>query len=132
MESIEIRVDVGGSHDSSAACNLEERKFLPETHFENELINEGTADEILSIWSKTIADCIKKVIHFKVNGIGFAMPVPFDYVKGIPLFKSENRKYENIYGINIPKLLRKLLYIYNNFPIRFLTMQQRLQLVRIG
>lgn len=132
MESITIGVYVGGSHDSSEACNLGERKFLPETHFENELINEGTADEILSIWSKTIADCIKKVIHFKVNGIGFAMPVPFDYVKGIPLFKSENRKYENIYGLNIPKLLRKLLYIYNNFPIRFLTMQQRLQLVRIG
>lgn len=55
-----------------------------------------------------------------VVGIGFAMPGPFDYVKGIPLFKGENGKYENIYGIDVPAELRKYLSLSEDFKIRFI------------
>ncbi len=120
MKTIAIGVDVGGSHVSCAACHLEARKYLSETHSENKLDNQGSADEILGVWAKTIEDCIKKVKNTEVTGIGFAMPGPFDYVKGIPLFEGENKKYENIYGLDVPKNLRKLLCLGDDFPIRFI------------
>lgn len=120
MINIAIGVDVGGSHVSCAACDLDEKKYLAETHSENKLNNQGSAEEILEIWSKTISESIKKVNQDNVTGIGFAMPGPFDYVKGIPLFEGENKKYENIYGLDIPKLLRNSLELDERFPIRFI------------
>jgi glucokinase len=120
MKTVAIGVDVGGSHVSCAACNLEKRKYLPETHSENKLDNQGSSDEILGIWAKTIAECIEKAKPAEIAGLGFAMPGPFDYYKGIPLFKGENKKYENIYGLDVPKLLRRLLGLDENFHIRFI------------
>lgn len=120
MKKIAIGVDVGGSHVSCAACDLEEKKYLHETHSENKLDNQGSADEILEIWANTISDCMKKVSPTEISGIGFAMPGPFDYVKGIPLLKGENMKYDNIYGLDIPKILQQKLGLDENFPIRFI------------
>ncbi len=55
-----------------------------------------------------------------VVGLGFAMPGPFDYENGIPLFTGDNNKYENIYGINVSKILIQLLGFPDEFPIRFM------------
>ena len=118
MKRIAIGVDVGGSHVSCAACDLEEGKYLPETYSENKLDNQGPAEEIFGIWAKTIAECIKKAKPAEITGIGFAMPGPFDYVNGIPLFKGKNKKYENIYGLDVPKSLQTLLGLDKSFPIR--------------
>ena len=41
-----------------------------------------------------------KVPLENVKGIGFAMPGPFDYVKGICYIQGV-AKYENLYGINV-------------------------------
>ena len=51
MGSIAIGVDVGGSHVSCAACNILEKKYLPETFSESDLDNQGTAEEIIDVWS---------------------------------------------------------------------------------
>lgn len=120
MRKFAIGVDVGGSHVSCAACNLDEKKYLPETFSENELDNQGTADKIIGIWSRTIQKTIEKVGIENVKGIGFAMPGPFDYANGIALFKGDNKKYENIYGLNVPDALRENLCLPHNFPIRFI------------
>lgn len=120
MKTIAIGVDVGGSHVSCAACNIDEKKYLPETFSENDLDNQGTRDEIIGIWSRTIQSTIDKVGLENVCGIGFAMPGPFDYTNGIALFKGNNKKYENIYGLNVPEALRKALNLPENFPIRFI------------
>ena len=55
-----------------------------------------------------------------IQGVGFAMPGPFDYVKGIPLFTGENGKYENINGIDVPVELRNYLGLSADFKIRFI------------
>ena len=120
MGSIAIGVDVGGSHVSCAACNILEKKYLAETFSESDLDNQGEADEIIGIWSATIQSTIDKVGLENVSGIGFAMPGPFDYANGIAKFQGNNKKYENIYGLNVPEALRKKMNLPDNFPIRFI------------
>ncbi|MGQ7871343.1 ROK family protein [Sunxiuqinia sp. sy24] len=119
-QQIAIGVDVGGSHISCAAFNLNEKSYLPETFAESDLDNHGPADEIIAVWSKTIACSIEAVGLENLSGIGFAMPGPFNYEKGIPLFSGENNKYENIYGLDVPAALRKSLNLPADFPIRFI------------
>ena len=120
MGSIAIGVDVGGSHVSCAACNILEKKYLTETFSESDLDNQGPAEEIIDVWSKTIQATIDKVGFENVSGIGFAMPGPFDYANGIARFKGNNKKYENIYGLNVPDALRKKMNLPDSFPIRFI------------
>ncbi|MDO9254016.1 MAG: ROK family protein [Bacteroidales bacterium] len=120
MKKIAIGVDVGGSHVSCAGCNLAGKKYLPETHSENELDNQGSAEEIISVWAKTIKETMLKTSVEKIAGIGFAMPGPFDYVNGVALFKGNNKKYENIYGLNVPLAIRKVLGLPSGFPVRFI------------
>jgi glucokinase len=120
METIAIGVDIGGSHVSCAACNLSERKYLLETHAENKIDNQGSSEEIINTWAATIRETIQKVKARDVAGIGFAMPGPFDYVNGTALFKGNNQKYENIYGVNVPAALREKMNLRENLPIRFI------------
>ena len=120
MKKIAIGVDVGGSHVSSAAFDLAAKKYLKNTFAENDLDNHAEADLIIESWGKTIKKTIDMVGVEHVSGIGFAMPGPFDYGKGIPLFTGENNKYEKIYGLNVPDALRQYLGLSTDFPIRFI------------
>jgi glucokinase len=120
MSSLAIGVDIGGSHVSCAACNITEKRYLLETFSECDLDNQATAEEIINIWSSTIQKTIDKVGLENVAGIGFAMPGPFDYANGIAMFKGNNKKYENIYGLNVPDALRRKMNLPENFPIRFI------------
>jgi len=120
MKKLAIGIDIGGSHISCAACNIDKKKYLPETFSEKDLDNQGTSDEIFNVWRRTIQSTINKVGMGKVSGIGFAMPGPFDYVNGIAMFKGNNKKYENLYGIDVPAVLRKALSLPSDFPIRFI------------
>ncbi len=120
MRTIAIGVDIGGSHVSCAACNIDEKKYLPETFSESDLDNQGTVEEIIGAWSRTIQRTIDKVGLENVSGIGFAMAGPFDYANGIALFKGNNKKYENIYGLNVPDALRNKMNLTDDFPVRFI------------
>ena len=48
------------------------------------------------------------------------MPGPFDYVKGIAMFQGNNKKYENIYGLDVSAALSKEMNLKENIPIRFI------------
>jgi len=119
-KKIAIGVDIGGSHISCAAFDLIEKKYLENVFAECELDNHAESEIIIACWGKTIQTTIEKCGKENVVGIGFAMPGPFDYENGIPLFTGENNKYENIYGINVPEKLRKYLDLPEEFPIRFI------------
>jgi glucokinase len=54
-----------------------------------------------------------------VRGIGFAMPGPFDYVKGISYIKGV-AKYENLYGVNVMEAVSSGLNVSDDFLIRFM------------
>ena len=119
-KSIAIGVDVGGSHVSCAAFDLSENKYLEHTHAENDLDNHAASDVIISIWGDTIKKSMDLAGSQHVEGIAFAMPGPFNYEKGIPMFTGENEKYENIYGLNVPDELRKYLGLPELFKVRFI------------
>jgi len=119
-KNIAIGVDIGGSHISCAAYNLETKQLLMKTFAESDLDNHGQPDEIIDSWGKTIKKCMKLAGDNKVDGIGFAMPGPFDYEKGISQFTGQNGKYENTYGLNVPVKLRKYLDLPEDFKIRFI------------
>jgi len=57
--------------------------------------------------------------HDSVKGIGFGMPGPFDYVKGISYIEGV-AKYENLYGINVMEAIAGKLRVPDGFPIRFM------------
>jgi glucokinase len=119
-KKLAVGVDIGGSHISCAVCNLDEKKYLPETFSESDLDNKGTSEEIIRVFGNTIRKTMDVAGSGNIAGIGFAMPGPFDYAKGIALFTGDNNKYENIYGLDVPKALRKFLKLQDSFPIRFI------------
>ncbi len=120
MKKIAIGVDVGGSHVSCMAYDLSEKKLLANTLSETDLNNQGMPDEVISAWGGVIKSTVDAVGIETVQGIAFAMPGPFDYLNGIPLFKGENGKYDNIYGINVPQKLRTYLNLDGDIPVRFI------------
>jgi len=119
-KQISIGVDVGGSHVSCMAFDLENKRLLEHTHAENDLDNHGQPAEIIDAWGKTIKKTMELAGAENIQGVGFAMPGPFDYVKGIPLFTGKNGKYENINGIDVPAELRNYLGLSADFKIRFI------------
>lgn len=118
-QNLAIGTDIGGSHISCAAIDLASGKILRETISEKEVNNQAPAIEIISTWADALRKCINKAPEGSVKGIGFAIPGPFDYVKGICLIKGVS-KYENLYGLNIGDAIRKSLNLPESFLVRFM------------
>ncbi len=118
-QNIAIGTDIGGSHISCAAVDLTSGIILKETFSQMPVNNQGKADEIISIWADALKLSLRKVNGNSLKGIGFAMPGPFDYVKGISLIRGV-AKYENLYGLNIGNAIKKSLHLPVNFSFRFM------------
>jgi glucokinase len=118
-KSIAIGTDIGGSHISCAAIDLVTRKILRETFTERAVNNQAQASMIISVWAEALSGALEKVPLEKVKGIGFAMPGPFDYVKGICYIRGV-AKYENLYGFNITDAISSSLDVPEDFLIRFM------------
>ena len=104
---IAIGVDVGGSHITSAAVDLKNLVIIPETTFSVKVDNKAEKDIILKKWSEAINKTILNASLKQHIDIGFAIPGPFNYKKGIALFEGDNDKYENLYSVSIPDALSK-------------------------
>jgi glucokinase len=116
---IALGADIGGSHISCAAIDLVTGKVLKETLTGREVNNQAKANVIISVWAEAISEVLKKVPLSEVKGIGFAMPGPFDYVKGISYIRGV-AKYENLYGFNIADAISSTLRVPEGFLIRFM------------
>ena len=116
---IAIGIDIGGSHISCGAVNMETNTLLPETCFEAKVDNKASADEILDSWVGAIRKTMDMVGKDSVTGIGFAIPGPFDYTKGIGLYEG-NEKYPNLYGVNVDNEIRSRLRLPSSMPVRFI------------
>jgi glucokinase len=117
--NIAIGTDIGGSHISCAAIDLLSGKIIRDTLTERPVDNQAAANVIIGAWSEALWSVLKKVSRKQVKGIGFAMPGPFDYVKGISYIRGV-AKYENLYGINISDAVSVNLGIQDGFLIRFM------------
>jgi glucokinase len=119
IKNIAIGVDVGGSHISCMAYDLRNKKLLDHTLSGSAVNNHATPKEIIETWARQISSTMELAGIEKVDGIGFAMPGPFDYEKGISLMDGKNDKYEKTYGMNVPLELRKTLDLGEDLKIRF-------------
>jgi glucokinase len=118
-QTLAIGVDIGGSHISCAAVDLQSFKIINETRTEREVDNKAEASKIIGVWVQSISDVIKKIPVNSLKGIGFGMPGPFDYVKGISYIKGV-AKYENLYGCNVKNAITDNLSFPYDFPVRFM------------
>lgn len=118
-KSIAIGTDIGGSHISCAAVDLVSGKIIRDTFTERAVNNQAQASEIIAVWAEALSGVLTRVPLEKVKGIGFAMPGPFDYVKGICFIRGV-AKYENLYGINIIDAISSSLEVPEDFFIRFM------------
>jgi glucokinase len=118
-QNFAIGVDIGGSHISCAAVDLVSYKILRETLTEEAVDNKAPAGEIIAVWAKALSRVMKKLPHGQIKGIGFGMPGPFDYVKGICYIKGV-AKYENLYGCNVKNAISESLNVPESFPVRFM------------
>lgn len=118
-KNIAIGADIGGSHITCAAIDLDSGKILRNTLAERAVNNQAPADDIIGVWADALAESLKKVPFENVKGIGFAMPGPFDYVKGICYIRGV-AKYENLYGVNVSEAIAKGLQVPDDFLIRFM------------
>lgn len=119
IQNIAIGADIGGSHISCAAVDLNTGKVLRDTFAERAVNNQAQAVQIISVWASCLAEVLKKISAENIKGIGFAMPGPFDYLNGICLIKGV-AKYENLYGFNIGDAIVSSLEIAENFEARFM------------
>ncbi|NLN29652.1 MAG: ROK family protein [Bacteroidales bacterium] len=118
-QNLAIGADIGGSHISCAAVDIVSLRIIRETLVEKDVNNKAPADEIISVWGNALSESISKIPREKLRGIGFGMPGPFDYVKGISYIKGVD-KYENLYGCNVKEEISKALNVAADFPIRFM------------
>lgn len=109
MKSYAIGADIGGSHISCALINLKEKSLLKDSIATQQVNNQATAGEILENWCIALQKTISLISKNDLVGVGFAMPGPFDYAKGIALFTKEVAKYEKLYGIDVAGELSKRL-----------------------
>ncbi|WP_185974388.1 ROK family protein [Litoribacter populi] len=99
-------IDIGGSHFTSGFVNLNQLKIYPQSLYRVELGSDGSAEEIIFTWARSI----EKVLHEKEfdGTIGIAFPGPFDYKNGISKIKTQG-KFQNLYGKNIKLMLSEKL-----------------------
>jgi len=118
-KNIAIGADIGGSHITCAAIDLVSGKILKDTLSERSVNNQAPAQEIIDVWADALAGSLRKLQLDNVKGIGFAMPGPFDYVKGICYIRGV-AKYENLYGVNVGEAIAGALKVPDDFLIRFM------------
>jgi len=118
-KNIAIGADIGGSHISCAAVDMNQHFILPESYTVKEVDNKGSAEEIINKWCDAISQTLSKIAVNEPVGIGLAMPGPFDYINGIGLFKGVE-KFENLYGVNVAEKIKLTLSFKNDIPVRFM------------
>ncbi|MDZ7633480.1 MAG: ROK family protein [Bacteroidales bacterium] len=119
LKNIAIGVDIGGSHITAVAVNMDNHSIIDGSRSESPVDNKAEPDEILGIWSDTLQKVLHKIPVIMPQGIGFAMPGPFDYVNGICLIKGVS-KYEKLYGVNVGKAISDRLGLPANCKVRFM------------
>jgi glucokinase len=92
----------------------------PTNYASQKVDNQGSADEILESWITALKASISKIEKSQLAGIGFAMPGPFEYNTGIARFTDANAKYQNLFGIDVGKYVKKKLDFISPLEVRFM------------
>ncbi|GHV22072.1 transcriptional regulator [Clostridia bacterium] len=116
MKDYFIGVDIGGSHISCALIDSGNGEIYNTEIQEAPVDSGGAASDILHSWQITIQKTLNEPVA--ISGIGFAIPGPFDYSRGICQIEGVC-KYDALYGINIREEIRKV-FPDRNKPVAFI------------
>ncbi|MFZ2287946.1 MAG: ROK family protein [Bacteroidales bacterium] len=119
LQNKAIGVDIGGSHITAVAVDMASHTIISGSRAESPVDNKAEADEILTVWTDTLKKVLSGMQIFNLRGIGFAMPGPFDYVRGICLIRGVP-KYEKLYGVNVGKAVASRLGLPCDCRVRFM------------
>lgn len=114
-----VGIDIGGSHITSALIDMETGDIESASVCTEKVDAKADSEAILSQWAKAVAGSLKGIHPEQLAGIGFAMPGPFDYEKGIALFERV-QKYEGLFNINVSRELRNRLDLNDDCPLRYM------------
>ena len=113
-----IGVDIGGSHITSGMFEHMDKYLIPNSIVTIPVDNGASKAEILSKWAEAIRQTIATGGVDQIEGIGLAVPGPFDYYNGTCLIRGV-QKFDSLYNVNVRDELSTRL----NFPsdqIRFI------------
>ncbi len=102
-----IGVDIGGSHVSCSMYEHSNICLISDTFTYRKVDSKGTASDILDTWALAILETVEKSFY-AVEGIGIAMPGPFDYYNGISKLVDLD-KLSSLYEVNIREALAERL-----------------------
>ncbi len=114
---LSIGVDIGGTHITCAALQIQEGRLLEETRARATYSHEASAETILQSWAQALNQTLSLVDTTQLAGIGFAIPGPFDYRNGVSRME---HKFKNLFGLHIPTALNPLLQVPKDLTMRFL------------
>jgi len=119
MKKLSLGIDIGGSHITCQLIDLQNMEgVIPKVRFS---VNGNVSkEEILMNWTDAIFAAVDSYEMDSLSGIGFAMPGPFDYKKGVAWFDKNVDKFHDLNGVDIKSELLRRLALPNDFPIRFL------------
>ncbi|WP_106794750.1 ROK family protein [Aquimarina sp. Aq78] len=113
-----LGVDIGGNYITVAGIDTKTNKLSEANLVSITVDNTAEADEILERWLFALQKVIDTLVDDPLEGIGIAIPGPFDYYNGIFAFKMQ-QKYASLFCINIKEILKKKLQLSDDIPIRF-------------
>lgn len=117
-KTISVGVDIGGSHITCRLFDIEKNAFADDRITRVPVNCHASKEEILDTWAAALAQTAGNFNLNDFQGVGFAMPGPFDYPKGIAWFKGV-QKFDALYGANIRSELISRLNLPDDFTIRF-------------
>ncbi|MEJ2615129.1 MAG: ROK family protein, partial [Ignavibacteriaceae bacterium] len=100
MNRFAMGIDIGGTHSTAGIVDLDQQQLISKSIVRTYTDSSGNLSEILKSWVNLIRQCLSKIESNNLEGIGIAMPGPFDYVNGISEIINVG-KYESLFGLNI-------------------------------
>jgi glucokinase len=101
MKKYAIVFDIGGLFIKAAVMN-ESGQLVPGTYMIYPSRSKEKKEELLSHLVDLVKQQTNRIMSrtFRIEGIGYAFPGPFDYERGISYIRSVD-KFEDIYGVNL-------------------------------
>ncbi|MGN6819822.1 MAG: ROK family protein [Sphingomonas sp.] len=95
-----VGVDIGGHHVAAALVDPATHRLFPGSYRHREVSPDADAATLIAAWSAAIDDTIDGAAPDEIEGIGVAMPGPFDYQSGVGYFAA-NAKFRSLHGVDI-------------------------------
>jgi glucokinase len=118
MSRVSLGADIGGSHITCRLYDLDKNQFFSDNKHRVDVSANASREVILSAWTEAITETVSEIGFQRIEGIGFAMPGPFDYESGVAWFKGV-QKFDALFGVNVREELLRSLALPGDFRIRF-------------